>query len=158
MRSLIPIHSDDNTEKKRRKIPTSWHEWNWTHRDERSWNLYFFPSLSWCRSPLAANSGAAVAECEHREKCAISGLGAQKLDTIFRHYYPETGYAYVILTLAIIVAIIIHGFHLSASVFLTPAVDRFHVDAVECIGECVWMWIISTPVSLSSWMNVFLSS
>lgn len=84
-----------------------------------------------------AGVASAAAECEHRDKCVISGLGAQKLDTIFRHYYPETGYAYVILTLAIIVAITIHGFHLSASIFLIPAQNRFHVGAVECVGECV---------------------
>lgn len=65
----------------------------------------------------------------------LSGRGAEKLDTIFRHYYPESGFGWMILIVAIIVAIITHGLQLSATLFLLPAIHRFHVDEVECLGE-----------------------
>lgn len=137
------VHSSDN--KKNEKIQLR--DMNKIEQEKKmywNWSKCFFSrpirfSLWWCRSPIAAGAGAASAatEYEHRDKYVISGLGGQKLDTLFRHYYPETGYAYVILTLAILVAIIIHGFHLSGSIFLIPAQNRFHVGAVECVGECV---------------------
>lgn len=70
--------------------------------------------------------------CDHGY---LSGLGAQKLDTIFRHYYPESGFGWIIFTVAILIAIITHGFQLSAVLFLQPAQNRFKVDEVECLGE-----------------------
>ncbi|KAG5684289.1 hypothetical protein PVAND_013525 [Polypedilum vanderplanki] len=65
----------------------------------------------------------------------LSGLGAQKLDTIFRHYYPESGFGWIILVVAIIVAIFTHGFQLSAILFLLPALNRFQADKIDCLGE-----------------------
>lgn len=69
--------------------------------------------------------------CDHGY---LSGRGAQKLDTIFRHYYPESGFGWIVLLVAVIVAIIVHGFQLSAIIFLLPTIQRFHVDEVE-LGE-----------------------
>lgn len=65
----------------------------------------------------------------------MSGRGAQKLETIFRHYYPESGFGWIILMVAVIVAVITQGFQLSAVLFLLPAVGRFNADSVECLGE-----------------------
>jgi hypothetical protein len=66
----------------------------------------------------------------------LAGIGAQKLDTIFRHYYPESGFGWIIVTVAILIAIITHGFQLSAILFLMPAQNRFkEVSEVECLGE-----------------------
>jgi hypothetical protein len=65
----------------------------------------------------------------------LSGLGAQKLDTIFRHYYPESGFGWIIVVVAILIAIITHGFQLSSIFFLLPAQKRFQVSDVECLGE-----------------------
>jgi hypothetical protein len=70
--------------------------------------------------------------CDHGY---LSGLGAQKLDTIFRHYYPESGFGWIIVAVAIAVAIITHGFQLSAILFLMPAQSRFRVSDVDCLGE-----------------------
>lgn len=84
------------------------------------------------RSPQHAFS------CEHG---FLSGRGAQKLDTIFRHYYPEGGFAWIILVVAIVVAIFTHGFQLSAIFFLMPAVERFHADAIECLGELLLIYL-----------------
>lgn len=71
--------------------------------------------------------------CDHGY---LSGLGAQKLDTIFRHYYPEADYGWIIVVVATLVAIITHGFQLSAVLFLMPAQKRFkEVGEVECLGE-----------------------
>ena len=72
------------------------------------------------------------ANCNHGY---LSGLGAQKLDTIFRHYYPESGFGWIVLAVAFLVAIITHGFQLSAAFFLLPAQKRFKVNEVECLGE-----------------------
>lgn len=71
--------------------------------------------------------------CDHHGY--LSGRGAQKLDTIFRHYYPESGFGWIVLLVAIIVAIITHGFQLSAIIFLLPTIQRFNVNEVECLGE-----------------------
>lgn len=70
--------------------------------------------------------------CDHGY---LSGLGAQKLDTIFRHYYPESGFGWIIVAVAILIAIITHGFQLSAIFFLMPAMKRFPAGDVECLGE-----------------------
>lgn len=65
----------------------------------------------------------------------LSGLGAQKLDTLFRHYYPEEGWAWVIVCVAVLIAILNHGFQLSSIFFLLPAGKRFGVTEVDCLGE-----------------------
>lgn len=70
--------------------------------------------------------------CDHGY---LSGLGAQKLDTIFRHYYPESGFGWIILVVGILIAIITHGFQLSAVLFLIPVQKKFKVSEVECLGE-----------------------
>ena len=65
----------------------------------------------------------------------LSGLGAQKLDTLFRHYYPEEGWAWVIVCVAVLIAILNHGFQLSSIFFLLPAGKRFGATEVDCLGE-----------------------
>lgn len=70
--------------------------------------------------------------CDHGY---LSGLGAQKLDTLFRHYYPEAGFGWIIFTVAVLIAVITHGFQLSAIFFLMPAQNRFKAGEVECLGE-----------------------
>lgn len=70
--------------------------------------------------------------CDHGY---LSGLGAQKLDTIFRHYYPEAGFGWIIVTVAVLIAVITHGFQLSAVFFLLPVQKKFHASEVECLGE-----------------------
>ncbi|CRL04869.1 CLUMA_CG017922, isoform A, partial [Clunio marinus] len=68
--------------------------------------------------------------CDHGY---LSGLGAQKLDTIFRHYYPESGFGWIIVACAVFIAIVTHGLQLSAVFFLKPVLNRFKVTEVECL-------------------------
>lgn len=91
--------------------------------------------ISFCRSPQ---------NCDHGY---LSGLGAQKLDTIFRHYYPESGFGWLILAVAIVIAIITHGFQLSAVMFLVPAQAIFKVTDVECLGKSCFKQFFNGPFS-----------
>lgn len=58
-----------------------------------------------------------------------------KADTLFRHYYPEGSWGWIIVCVAILIALLNHGLQLSSTLFLIPAGRRFKVNEVDCLGE-----------------------
>lgn len=103
--------------------------------------------------PLSCLFRSPSQNCDHGY---LSGLGAQKLDTIFRHYYPESGFGWIIFAVAILIAIISHGFQLSAIFFLMPALKRFQVSDVECLGEYNSNYILTTVASAGISVMIFI--
>ena len=55
----------------------------------------------------------------------------RRIASIFQHYYPEGGWGIVLLLVAVIVQIILHGLLLSYGVLLSKVVRRFRVSLVE---------------------------
>lgn len=58
-------------------------------------------------------------------------LDKRKVITLTRHYYPENGWGYVIVTCSVMVNILCHGLQLSAGVIMVPAAVKFHTDLVH---------------------------
>ncbi|KAK6631714.1 hypothetical protein RUM43_013778 [Polyplax serrata] len=58
-------------------------------------------------------------------------LDKRKVTTLTRHYYPENGWGYVIVTCSVIVHILCHGLQLSAGVIMIPAALKFSTDLVH---------------------------
>lgn len=58
-------------------------------------------------------------------------LDTRKVTTLTRHYYPEGGWGYVIVTCSVMVHILCHGLQLSSGVLILPAAIKFKTDAVH---------------------------
>lgn len=65
----------------------------------------------------------------------LSGLAALKAETLFRHYYPEGSWGWVIVTVAVLIAILNHGIQLTSPLYLLPAAKRFSVNEIEAVGK-----------------------
>lgn len=58
-------------------------------------------------------------------------LDKRKVTTLTRHYYPENGWGYVIVTCSVIVHILCHGLQLAAGVIAIPAAVKFGTEPVH---------------------------
>lgn len=58
-------------------------------------------------------------------------LDTRKVTTLTRHYYPEGGWGYVIVTCSVMVHILCHGLQLAYGVIASPAVIKFRIEAVH---------------------------
>lgn len=74
-------------------------------------------------------------DIEHCNHGCITGLGASKIATLSRNYYPEGNWGWIIVVAAVLNSLLNHGLQLSAPVFLNPAGKRFHEKAVNSLGE-----------------------
>ncbi|GLV44003.1 hypothetical protein CBL_12701 [Carabus blaptoides fortunei] len=62
-------------------------------------------------------------------------LDARKTATLYRHYYPEGGWGWVIVVCSVLVHILNHGIQLSCSLLASPAYKKFHAPPVNTAGE-----------------------
>lgn len=52
----------------------------------------------------------------------------RQLMTLRQHYYPEGGWGWIVVVVAVIVQCISHGLHLSLGIFIIQVVKEFHED------------------------------
>ncbi|XP_055587450.1 uncharacterized protein LOC129739923 [Uranotaenia lowii] len=83
------------------------------------------------------SSGVGVSSAElpcdgHR---CISGQAALKVSTLWRHYYPEGDWGWIILLVGVLSTILNHGVQIAGPMYLLPAGERFKQSAVNSTGR-----------------------
>jgi len=72
---------------------------------------------------LVVSSGARAAQ---RSESPVVALDARKKTTLARHYYPEGGWGWVVVTCSVMVHLLNHGLQLSWAVLQVSTATRFH--------------------------------
>ncbi|CAG9822951.1 unnamed protein product [Phaedon cochleariae] len=62
-------------------------------------------------------------------------LDARKTTTLRRHYYPESGWGWVVVVCAVLVHVLNHGIQLGCSQLVIPGAKKFKVETVHFAGE-----------------------
>ncbi|KAL0275559.1 UNVERIFIED_CONTAM: hypothetical protein PYX00_003376 [Menopon gallinae] len=57
----------------------------------------------------------------------------KKVSTLTRHYYPEGGWGFVILTCSVLVQVLCHGLQLSSGTIMVKSAGKFDVDVVHTV-------------------------
>ncbi|KAF5301583.1 hypothetical protein FQR65_LT08888 [Abscondita terminalis] len=75
--------------------------------------------------------------CNRHNECFLPDipLDARKATTLRRHYYPEGGWGWVIITCTVLLNIINHGLQLSCSQLAPSAAEKFSVFPVDVTGN-----------------------
>lgn len=73
-------------------------------------------------------------KCEHQVPALVL-CDPRKTATLYRHYYPEGGWGYVIVTCSVLVSVLGQGLQLSFGHMLGPLALRFGVHNTGDIGE-----------------------
>lgn len=79
---------------------------------------------------LASGTG----KCEHQVPALVL-CDPRKTATLYRHYYPEGGWGYVIVTCSVLVSVLGQGLQLSFGHLLNPLALKFGVPNSGDIGE-----------------------
>lgn len=70
------------------------------------------------------------------------GADLRQLMTLRQHYYPEGGWGWFVLTIAITVQCISHGLHMSIGVLITIIISTYHQNLLYA-GELIYSrWFI----------------
>lgn len=69
------------------------------------------------------------------DRCNSTSVSSAHSSTITQHYYPESGWGYVVLATAAICHALMCGLHLSSGVFLVDILGRFGEDLVMSSGN-----------------------
>ncbi|XP_066984132.1 monocarboxylate transporter 10-like isoform X2 [Macrobrachium rosenbergii] len=96
------------------------------------------------------NSGVACSEApseanEEEEENHKNNDDPNKKATIGRHYYPEGGWGWIILTMALLVQISSHGFHQATGLLILHMVKEF--PSISYISAS-WLGALSTSLAL----------
>ncbi|XP_065339096.1 monocarboxylate transporter 10-like isoform X1 [Cloeon dipterum] len=84
-------------------------------------------------------------KCEQHELPALMVCDPKKTATLYRHYYPEGGWGYVIVTCSVLVSVLGQGLQLSFGHLISPAENKF---GVHNDGHLGWVGAMSTAVAL----------
>lgn len=74
---------------------------------------------------------------DRRDLCPLNEgvpLDARKLATLYRHYYPEGGWGWVVIVCSVLVHILTLGLQLSCSQLVGPAQRKFGQGPVNTAG------------------------
>lgn len=89
-------------------------------------------------------SGAAAGGRRRRAGSPVLALDPRKKTTLGRHYYPEGGWGWVVVTCSVVVHLLGHGLQLAWPVMQGPASAKFTVH----ISHTGWLGALSTAVAL----------
>lgn len=80
---------------------------------------------------------AAQPPVECSRQCVLNDvtLDARKAATLYRHYYPEGGWGWVVLVCSVLVHVLTLGLQLSCSQLVVPANRKFQQTPVNTAGE-----------------------
>ena len=81
-----------------------------------------------------AKPSGGTGKCEHQVP-ALVVCDPRKTATLYRHYYPEGGWGYVIVTCSVLVSVLGQGLQLSFGHLLGPLALKFGVHNTGDIGE-----------------------
>lgn len=70
-------------------------------------------------------------EDQKKTELGYSSPVAQVRRLLWRHYYPEGGWGYVVVTCCVLVNILNHGLQLSYGIFHEPIAAKFHVGVTQ---------------------------
>ncbi|XP_055525949.1 monocarboxylate transporter 12-like isoform X2 [Wyeomyia smithii] len=76
---------------------------------------------------------------------ASSRLSNTSTSTIKQHYYPEGGWGWIIVVVAIMVHVLTHGLHTAVGVIIIATGRRFRIESFIDTG---WLGALSTAVAL----------
>ncbi|CAB3360462.1 Hypothetical predicted protein [Cloeon dipterum] len=74
-------------------------------------------------------------KCEQHELPALMVCDPKKTATLYRHYYPEGGWGYVIVTCSVLVSVLGQGLQLSFGHLISPAENKFGMHNDGHLGE-----------------------
>ncbi|XP_053681963.1 monocarboxylate transporter 12-like [Sabethes cyaneus] len=93
----------------------------------------------------AQSSTSALSPVPTGQPRASSRLSNTSTSTIKQHYYPEGGWGWIIIVVAIMVHVLTHGLHTAVGVIIVATGRRFRIDSFIDTG---WLGALSTAVAL----------
>lgn len=87
---------------------------------------------------------------------SLTAINARKRVTLKRHYYPEGGWGWTVLAVALSVQLICHGLQMAFGVLAMPAIKRFN-KAIPGVGTSFVCYSLSlAEANLSCSLALFL--
>lgn len=93
-----------------------------------------------CHIHRPSSAVATPADCGRQ--CVLNDvtLDARKAATLYRHYYPEGGWGWIVLICSVLVHVLTLGLQLSCSQLVGPANRKFQQTAVNTAGKILILY------------------